>query len=142
LSPLILFFFKDLFIHYLAVVGHFYTWAFSGFGSWASHCDDSSCWGAQAVGARASVVVPCRRSCPGSAVVAYGLSCPMACGIFLDQGSSWCPTLQGGFLTTAPPGNPLSLDPDGNSCDILLFYMKCLLFSFLDGSVCGSFLQS
>ena len=51
-------------------------------------------------------------------------------------------TLQGGFLTTAPPGNPLSLDPDGNSGDILLFYMKCLLFSFVDGSVRGSFLQS
>ena len=27
----------------------------------------------------------------GSAVVACGLSCPMACGIFLDQGSNPCP---------------------------------------------------
>ena len=27
----------------------------------------------------------------GSVVVAHGLSCPMACGIFLDQGSKLCP---------------------------------------------------
>ena len=64
LSPLILFFFFlkiYLFICYLAVVGHFCMWAVSGFGLWASRCDDFSCWGAQAVGGRASVVVPCRR---------------------------------------------------------------------------------
>ena len=34
------------------------------------------CWGARALGARASVVV------------AHGLSCSMACGIFRDQGSN------------------------------------------------------
>ena len=27
----------------------------------------------------------------GPAVVAHGLSCPTACGIFLDQGSNPCP---------------------------------------------------
>ena len=27
----------------------------------------------------------------GSVVVAHGLSCSESCGIFLDQGSNWCP---------------------------------------------------
>ena len=43
----------------------------------------------------------------GSAVVAHGLSCPAACGIFPDQGSNTVsPALAGRFLTTAPPGKP------------------------------------
>ena len=42
----------------------------------------------------------------GSVVVAHGLSCSAACGIFPDQGSN--PALAGGFLTTAPPGNSSS----------------------------------
>ena len=60
-------------------------WAFSS-------CEEqgllSSC-GAQALGARASVVVTCRfEGAPASVVVAqgHGLSCSEACGIFLDQG--------------------------------------------------------
>ena len=40
----------------------------------------------------------------GSVVVAHGLSCSAACGIFPDQGLNPCPALAGGFLTTAPPG--------------------------------------
>ena len=40
-----------------------------------------------------------------SVVVAHGLSCPMAGGIFLDQGLS--PALQGKFLTTGLPGNSI-----------------------------------
>ena len=42
----------------------------------------------------------------GSVVLAHGLSCPMACGIFvLWPGIKLIyPTLEGGFLTTAPPG--------------------------------------
>ena len=41
----------------------------------------------------------------GSVVVASRLSCPMACGNFLDQGSNpMSPALAGGFLTTGPPG--------------------------------------
>ena len=41
----------------------------------------------------------------GSALVAHGLSCSTACGIFPDQGSNPCPpALAGGFLTTVPPG--------------------------------------
>ena len=38
----------------------------------------------------------------GSAVVVHGLSCPEACGIFLDQGLNQL----GEFLTTRPPGKP------------------------------------
>ena len=62
--------------------------AFSGCGKWgllsscgvqASCCGGFSCFGAQALGTWASVVV------------AHGLSCPEACGTFLDQGSNQCP---------------------------------------------------
>ena len=43
----------------------------------------------------------------GSVVVAHGLSCSAACGIFPDQGSNPCPpALAGRFSTTAPPGKP------------------------------------
>ena len=45
----------------------------------ASLCHGLSCCGAQALGGRASVVV------------VPGLSCPVAHGIFLDQGWNWCP---------------------------------------------------
>ena len=38
----------------------------------------------------ASVVVVSRLQSTGSIVVAHGLSCPMACGLFLDQGSNPC----------------------------------------------------
>ena len=44
----------------------------------ASHCGDFSCCRAQALGAWVSVVV------------AHRLSCSVACGIFLDQGSNSC----------------------------------------------------
>ena len=45
----------------------------------------------------------------GSVVAAYGLSCPMACGILVPQ---WgikpaYPALEGRFLTTGPPGKLL-----------------------------------
>ena len=42
----------------------------------------------------------------GSAVVAHGLSCSTACGIFLDQGANPCPLHWSRFSTTAPPGKP------------------------------------
>ena len=45
---------------------------------WASYCGGSSCCRAQALGVRAVVVAP-------------GLSCSAACGIFPDQGSNPCP---------------------------------------------------
>ena len=40
-----------------------------------------------------------------SVVVAHRLSCPAACGIFLNKGSNLCP-LAGGVLTTEPLGKP------------------------------------
>ena len=52
--------------------GYFSLWCM------ASHCSGFSCCGAQALSARASVVV------------AHWLSCSMACGIFPDQGSNPC----------------------------------------------------
>ena len=61
---------------------------------------------------QASVVVACglivvipRLYRTGSVVVVRGLSCSVACGIFLDQGLNLCClALAGGFLTTRPPG--------------------------------------
>ena len=38
----------------------------------------------------------------------HGLSCSMACRIFLDQGSNPSPALADRFLITGPPGTPLS----------------------------------
>ena len=58
---------------------------------WASHSGGFSCCRAQALGLLGS------RSCSsrtlestGSIVVAHGLSCSTACGIFLAQGSNMC----------------------------------------------------
>ena len=43
----------------------------------------------------------------GSIVVAHGLSCPAACGIFPDQGSNpVSPALADRFFTAEPPGKP------------------------------------
>ena len=65
---------------------HCCTWAFfssseasggySSCGTWASHCHGISCCRTQALGVRASTVVECRPSCP------------VACGIFPDQGQN------------------------------------------------------
>ena len=41
-------------------------------------------------GARASVVAAWGLQSTGSVAVAHGVSCPTACGIFLDQGSNSC----------------------------------------------------
>ena len=51
----------------------------SSHGTRTSHCGSFSCCGARALGQ------------VGSVVVAHGLHCPRACGIFLDQGSNPCP---------------------------------------------------
>ena len=48
-------------------------------GAKTSHCFGFSCCGTWALGEWALVVVP------------HGLSYPVACGIFLDQGSNPCP---------------------------------------------------
>ena len=65
----------------------------AGSGAHASLYSGFSCYRAQVRGKQASVVV------------GHGLSCPMSCGIFQDQGiRPLAPALSGGFLTTGPPG--------------------------------------
>ena len=70
----------NLIFLFLAALGlHCCAWAFSSCGKWASHCGGFS---------------HCRAGTPGalaSAVVAHRLSCPVARGIFPDQGSNPCP---------------------------------------------------
>ena len=75
------FFFQNKFYLFLAALGlRCCVRAFSSHGLrcgvWASHCGGFSCFGARSLGALASVVV------------AHGLSCSVACGIFPDQGSN------------------------------------------------------
>ena len=49
--------------------------------------------------------IGCAEFLKDSVVVAHGLSCSVACGIFLDQGSNpVSPALAGRFFTTRPPG--------------------------------------
>ena len=92
--------FKKLFIYLLFIFGvgggavlglccckqTFFTcnkWRlFSSCRVWASHCGGFSCCRLQAL------------ECLGSVVVAHGFSCPLACGIFPDQGSNLCPLHQ------------------------------------------------
>ena len=64
---------------FLAVLGlRCWAWTFSSCSA-TSDWGGFSCCGAQALG------------CKGSVVAAHGLSCPAACGLFLDQGSNRCP---------------------------------------------------
>ena len=46
----------------------------------------------------------------GSVVGACGLSCPVTCGILVPRPGMepTCPLLEGGFLTTGPPGKSLN----------------------------------
>ena len=65
----------------------------------------------------------------GSAVVAHRLSCPVACGIFPDQGSNQYPLhFKADSLITGPPGKPCSfLNWDKILLLLLTFFFK--LFS-------------
>ena len=83
----------------------------------ASHCGGFSCCGARTPGARTSVVVARGLSSCGSQALEHRLS---SCGALASLlRGMWdlpgpglepmCPALAGGFLTTAPPGKPLSL---------------------------------
>ena len=74
--------------------------------SGSRHAGLSSC------GSLASVVVARRLQSTGSVVVAHGLSCFAACGIFPEPVST---TLAGRFLTTVPPGKPC------HTCFLLYF---------------------
>ena len=54
-----------------------------------------------------SVAVVPKPKSTGSVIAAHRLSCPEACGIFLDQGMELVsPALQGRFSTTGSPGKP------------------------------------
>ena len=55
----------------------------------ASHLSGFS-RGTQALGPAGSAAVACWLQSSGSVAVAHWLSCPMACGIFLDQGLNPC----------------------------------------------------
>ena len=113
----ILFFFKintpsEIFKKYF-LINYFYFWllcvfvaahglslvaasrVYSSCHEWVCHCSGFSCWGAQALGVLASVhtgplIVACRFQSLGSVVVAHGLSCSVACGIFSGQGLNPC----------------------------------------------------
>ena len=54
----------------------------------APHCSGLPRCGAWALGWMGSAVAAPGLESPGSVTVAHGLSCSMACGIFLDQGSN------------------------------------------------------
>ena len=51
-----------------------------------------------------SVVVATGLKSSVSIVVVHRLSCPKACGIFLDQGQPMSSALAGRVLSTVPPG--------------------------------------
>lgn len=66
-------------------------------GTW-THCGGFSCYRAQVLGSWASesqhmgsVVTSLRLWSAGSVIVARGLTCPTACGIFPNQGLDLCP---------------------------------------------------
>ena len=70
--------------------------------AWASHCGGFSCCGAQALGARTSVVVACGLSSCGTRAL-------LLCGTWDLPGPGLepvSPALAGGFLTTEAPGKP------------------------------------
>ena len=99
-SPLMIFSPLDVsFIYFLAILHlHCCVWAFSsclehgcsGCGAQASHGGGFSCCRAQALGCGPLVVAAHGLESTGSVVMAQGLSCSMASGIFLDQGLNPC----------------------------------------------------
>ena len=91
----VFFFFFNLFILFLVALGLCSAPAFLWLwraratlccGVRAYHCSGFSCCGAQALGARISVVAAHGLLSAGSVIVAHRLSCSAECGIFLDQG--------------------------------------------------------
>ena len=72
----------------------------------------------------ASPVAEHRLQSSGSAVVAYGLSCSVAYGIFQEPGIKLVfPALAGGFFTTEPPGKV----KEAQSCLTLCDPVDCSL---------------
>ena len=69
-----------------------------------------SCCRAPALGHVGPVIAILEPWSPCSGVVAHGLRCSEACGIFPEPGiEPVSPALAGGFFTTGPPGKPLQL---------------------------------
>ena len=115
------------------------TWAFSSCRQWglrssfsvqASHCGGFSCCKAWALGLE------------GSAVVAHGLSCLMACGFLVARPmiEPVFPALAGGFLSTMPPGKSLEVLNVFNTRQALVLstpdwpwmkFWKCYLWNLL-----------
>ena len=91
------------FFFFFGCVGSSLLWvgSFSSCAEWgllcscnaqASHCSEFSCCETQDLGTWASVAVACRPySKHVSVVVTHQLSCSMACGFLLIQGSNLCP---------------------------------------------------
>ena len=89
------FFFTILFAGVFVAVQAFSSFRVRGL---HSSCSALAChWGgfpcgiAQPLGTQASEIAACGLCSTGSAVVAHRPSCPMACGIFLEQGSNLYP---------------------------------------------------
>ena len=57
---------------------------------WASNCSGFSCCGTPALGPWASGAAAVRLQSTGSVMLAHGLGCSEACGIFPDQGLHPC----------------------------------------------------
>ena len=62
----------------------------SSFSAQASHCGVFSCFGAQALTWEGFCSCDSQLQSTGSIIAAPGLSCSMACGIFVIQGSNLC----------------------------------------------------
>ena len=118
--PMWIFFFQDLFIYFLAVVGlHCCTQAFSSCNAW----DFSLQWLLLLQSPRASVAAVGRFSSCGSWALELRLSscgarlsCSVACGIFLDQELDPCP------LDCKVDSQPL--DHQGRPVELLLIENK------------------
>ena len=108
-------------------------------GARASHCGGFSCCGAQALGARASVVVAHGLSSCGSRALERRLSscgarAQLLRGLWDLPGPGLepvSPALAGGFLTTAPPGK--------SSCTVLENIYWHSLFGKQVGNICPRF---
>ena len=75
----------------------------------------------------------------GLVVAVCGVSCPAACGIlvFLPGIEPTSSALEGGLLTTGPPGK----SPEADRCEGNLKQAQSILDPFHPGSALGSFSQ-
>ena len=94
--------------------------------------DLSDLWASGAAAYRPSSVLPVLQS-TGSTAVMHGLSCPAACGIFLDQGLNLHILHWQTVFITEPPGKPPRFFFKKNS-----FLSVQITYSFLNivGNVC------